>query len=414
MAALAWRRCMTAIGFHKSKLFPIDLTTDARRRHLYLIGATGVGKSNLMERLALADIRAGNGVCFIDPHGQSAQRIADNIPIERTEEACYLEYDPEHPFGLNILEDRSNKSLTVENIVSMFWSIWPNGMGPNNEDLIRNAIYLLLDTPGTSLADMLAVLSDPSYRASLLDRCTNEVVRQFWEMDFVRKKPDDLTSTTNKLRAFLSNPYLAEILRGPSTVNIAHLMNQAKILLLNLSKGTWGQVPSQLIGCLFVIAIAQAAEKRTSLPEQARRDFYLYVDEVENFQNDAFTSILSEARKMRLSLTLANQFFAQLPDKLRGAIAGNVATLVAFRIGAEDSGAVGRMLMHGTPANLQDTSNYDAWVRTLADGAPTDPVLMQTYPPEPENLNRLAAVTRRTRARHTRNKDLYPHSPHAG
>ena len=297
---------MTAIGFHKSRLFPIELSTDVRRRHLYLIGATGVGKSSLMESLALDDIRAGKGVCFIDPHGQSAQRIADNIPLGRTEEVCYLDFDPEHPFGLNVLEDRSNKSLTVENIVSMFWSIWPSGMGPNNEDIIRNAIYLLLDTEGTSLVDVLTLLTDQPFRASLLSRCTNRVVRQFWETDFIRKKPEELASTTNKLRAFLSNPYLADILRGPSTVNIPHLINKGKILLLNLSKGSWGQVPAQLVGCLFVIAIAQAVEKRTHLPEEARRDFYLYVDEVENFQNDAFTSILSEARKMRLSLTLAN------------------------------------------------------------------------------------------------------------
>jgi hypothetical protein len=394
---------MTAIGFHKSKLFPIDLSIDARRRHLYLIGATGVGKSSLMERLALSDIRAGYGVCFIDPHGQSAQHVADNVPIERTEDVCYLDYDPKHPFGLNILEDRSNKSLTVENIVSMFWSIWPSGMGPNNEDIIRNAIYLLLDTEGTSLVDVLTLLSEQTYRASLLQRCTNDVVRQFWEMDYPRKKPDELASTTNKFRAFLSNPYLADILRGPSTVNVSHLMDRGKILLLNLSKGSWGQVPAQLVGSLFVIAIAQAAEKRSRLSEEARRDFYLYVDEVENFQNDAFTSILSEARKMRLSLTLANQFYAQLPEKLRGAIAGNVATLVAFRIGAEDSELFGRMLMHGTPENLQDTGNYDAWVRTLADGSPTDAVLMQTFPPDSQCLSRLSAIMRRSRARHTRN-----------
>src|ERR1039458_1805097 len=393
---------MTAIGFHKSKLFPIDLSIDARRRHLYLIGATGVGKSSLMERLALSDIRAGYGVCFIDPHGQSAQHIADNVPIERTEDVCYLDYDPEHPFGLNVLEDRSNKSLTVENIISMFWNIWPNGMGPNNEDIIRNAIYLLLDTEGTSLVDVLKLLSDKSYREYLLHNCTNQVVQDFWTIDFPKKKAEELSSTTNKLRAFLSNPYLADILRGPSTVNISHLMNEGKILLLNLSKGSWGQVPAQLIGCLFIIAIAQAAEKRTHLPEEERLDFYLYVDEVENFQNDGFTSILSEASKMRLSLTRANQFYAQLPEKLRGAISGNVATIVAFRIGAEDSELFGRMLMHGTPANLQDTGNYDAWVRTLAAGSPTDAVLMQTYPPDPQGLNRLPAIRRRSRARHTR------------
>jgi hypothetical protein len=396
---------MTAIGFHKSKLFPITISADTRRRHLYLIGGTGVGKSTLMERMALDDIRDGKGVCFIDPHGQSVQNIADNIPKERTQDTCYLEYDAEHPFGLNVLENRGNNSLTVEHIVSMFWSIWPNGMGPNNEDIIRNAIYLLLDTKGTSLVDILKVISDKSYRESLLrNLASNEVVRAFWEDDFPRKRPDELSSTTNKLRAFLSNPYLADILRGPNTVNIPHLMNEGKILLLNLSKGSWGETPAKLIGCLFIIAIAQAAERRIHIPEIQRRDFFLYVDEVENFQNDGFNSILSEARKTRLSLTLANQFFAQLPEQLRGAIAGNVATLIAFRVGAEDSDLIGRMLMHGTPMNLQDTGNYDAWVRTLADGSPTGPDLMTTYPPSSQRLNRLTAVKHRAHAVHTRKR----------
>jgi len=395
---------MTAIGFHTSKRFPIIISADARRRHLYLIGATGVGKSTLMERMAIGDIHAGKGVCFIDPHGQSAQYIANNIPTERTQDVCYLDYDPAHPFSLNVLENRDNKSLTVENIVSMFWAIWPTGMGPNNEDIIRNAIYLLLDTDGTSLVDVLTLITDTTYRASLVSQCSNDVVRDFWEDDFPKKRPEELSSTTNKLRAFLTNPYLANILRGPSTVNITHLMNAEKVLLLNLSKGSWGEVPAKLIGCLFVIAIAQAAEKRTHIPEANRKDFYLYVDEVENFQNDGFNSILAEARKSRLNLTLANQFFAQLPEQLRGAIAGNVATLVAFRVGAEDSNLIGRMLVHGTPANLQDTANYDAWVRTLADGGPTGPDLITTYPPELSQLSRFQAVKNRSRAAHTRKR----------
>jgi hypothetical protein len=277
-------------------------------------------------------------------------------------------------------------------------------MGPNNEDIIRNALYLLLDTDGTSLVDVLKLLTNKPYRTHLLDNCSNDVVRQYWEDDFPKKKSDELSSTTNKLRAFLSNPYLADILAGPSTLNIAHLMNTQKVLLLNLSKGSWGEIPAKLIGCLFVIAIAQAAEKRTYIPEADRKDFYLYVDEVENFQNDGFNSILSEARKSRLSLTLANQFFAQLPNNLRGAIAGNVATLVAFRVGAEDSDLIGRMLMHGTPANLQDTANYEAWLRTLSEYGPTGPDAIGTYPPDPEQLNRLRAIKNRSRAAHTRKR----------
>jgi hypothetical protein len=397
---------MTTIGFHKSKLFPMYLSDDARRRHLYLIGGTGVGKSTLLERIALSDIRRGKGVCFIDPHGQSAQYLADNIPTERTQDVCYLEYHPEHPFSLNILEHRDNKALTVENIVSMFWNIWPTGMGPNNEDLIRNAIYLLLDTPGTSLGDVLGVLTNTSYRMSLTANCKNTVVRNFWQEEYedkpAKQKAEEIRSTTNKLRAFLSNPYIAAILQGPSTVNIRHLMDREKILILNLAKGSWGEVPTQLVGCLFIIAIALAAEQRIHMAEEERRDFYLFVDEMQNFQNDAFNTILSEARKTHLSLTLANQYFAQLPDTLRAAIAGNIGTIAAFRIGAEDSSLIGQMLMHGTPPNLQDTANYDAWLRTLSDGSPTEPEVMTIYPPEKTTNGRLTQVRTRTRVRHTR------------
>ena len=399
---------MTAIGFHKSSLSPIRLSDDARRRHLYCIGQTGVGKSSLLEAMALDDIRAGKGVCFIDPHGQSAEKIANNIPIERTQDTLYIEYDPDHPFGLNILQsaDPRNKSLTVEHVVSMFWNIWPDNMGPNLEDVLRNSLYLLLDTKGTALNDTLRLLTDRDYRSALLGNCTNPVVERFWRDEFEAKadkqKAEETRSTTNKLRAFLSNPYLADILSGPSTLNIPHLMNEGKILILNLSKGRWGEKPAQLLGCLFIIAIAQAAEARAAIPEERRRDFHLFVDEMQNFQNDGFNAILSEARKMRLSLTLANQFYAQLPGSLQAAISGNVGTLIAFRVGAEDSDMVGRMLRHGNPANLQDSANFDAWVRTLADGSPTEAMPMTTFAPDSACLDRLGALRRRSRACHTR------------
>lgn len=399
---------MTAIGTHQSFGYTVELDTDARRRHLYCIGQTGVGKSTLLESMALADIENGRGICFIDPHGQSAERIANNIPVSRTQDVAYIEYDPEHPFGLNILHtaDPRKKPLTVEHIVSSFRNIWPDSWGANLEDVLRNALYLLIDNPGSSLVDILTLLSDRKYREQLLQHCTNDVVRHFWEAEFEAKadkqKAEETRSTTNKVRAFLSNPYLANILRGPSTLNIPYLMNESKILILNLAKGSWGETPSKLIGCLFIVAFAQAAEQRAGMPESKRRDFYLYVDEMQNFQNEGFDSILSEARKMRLSLCLANQYFAQLPDSLQTAISGNVGTWIAFRVGARDAPFIAAELDHHTPATLKSAPNFTAWVKLLQDGAPTEPMPIETFPPMTNDLGRLRAVRTRSRACHTR------------
>lgn len=399
---------MTAIGTHQSFGYDIELDTDARRRHLYVIGQTGVGKSTLLESMVLEDIAHGHGVCFIDPHGQSAEKIADNIPVSRTQDVLYIEHDPEHPFGLNILQtaDPRKKSLTVEHIVSSFRNIWPDSWGANLEDVLRNSLYLLMDNQGSSLVDILKLLSDKHYRKQLLKYCTNDVVQQFWEDEFEAKadkqKAEETRSTTNKVRAFLSNPYLADILRGPSTLNIPHLMNEGKILILNLAKGSWGETPSKLIGCLFIVAFAQAAEERASIPEYKRRDFYLYVDEMQNFQNEGFDSVLAEARKMRLSLCLANQFYAQLPNSLQTAISGNVANWIAFRVGAKDAPFIADELDHHTPATLKSTPNFKAWIKTLQDGAPSEPIPITTFPPQTNDLGRLKAIKARSRACHTR------------
>jgi len=413
---------MTAIGFHQVTHKTIDLSTDDRRRHIYVIGQTGVGKSTLLESIAIEDIRLGRGLVFIDPHGQSAQRIADNIPVSRTQDVVYLDYDPDHPFGLNVLETANpkKKPLTVEHVVSTFRNIWPDSWGPNLEDVLRNSLYLLLDTPNSSLLDLLKLISDCDYRTRLLSKCTNDVVRQFWEDEFEakadRQKAEETRSTTNKVRAFLSNPYLADIIAGPSTLNIPHLMNRGKVLILNLAKGSWGETPSKLLGCLFVVALAQAAEERVNIPEHERQDFYLFIDEVQNFQNEALASILSESRKLRLSITAANQFYAQLPDKLQAAISGNVGTWVVFRVGAKDAQLIANEfaftkalspsgeINHDAWANLVKLPNFTAWIKTLIAGSPTEPSLLQMFSPDQSPGNRLRPIQARTRACHTRQK----------
>lgn len=401
---------MTAIGYNRTTNKTIDLSTDDRRRHVYCIGQTGVGKSTLLESMALEDISSGRGLVFIDPHGQSAENIASNIPVWRTQDAVYLEYDPEHPFGLNVLETANprKKPLTIEHVVSTFRSIWRDSWGPNLEDVLRNSLYLLLDTPHTSLMDVLTLISDATYRKQLMHRCNNVIVRQFWEDEFEAKadkqKAEETRSTTNKVRAFLSNPYLADIIAGPSTLNISHLMDRGKVLILNLAKGSWGETPSKLLGCLFVIAITQAAEGRLSVPEPDRKDFCLFVDELQNFQNESFATILSESRKSRLSLMLANQYYTALPETLQAAISGNVGTWIAFRIGSKDARLIADELDHHNPRALSSTANYEAWVRTISSGVPTEPLPLRTFPPNTLAGNRLTAIRARTRACHTRPK----------
>ena len=399
---------MTTIGTHQATQRLITLSADDRRRHLYVIGQTGVGKSTLLENLALRDIAEGKGIAFIDPHGQSAQKIADNIPVNRTEDVAYIEYDPENPFGLDVFDGVTpeRKSLLIEHLVSSFRNLWISSWGANLEDLLRCSLYLLLDNPGTSLLDVLRLLSDSSYRRALLRNCTNPVVRDFWEKEFEDKsdkqKAEETRSTTNKVRQFFSNPHLCNIISQPSTINISHLMNEGKILILNLSKGSWGETPARLIGSLFIIAFAQAAEERATIPEENRRDFYLYVDEFQNFQNEGFGTILSESRKMRLSLTLANQFYAQLPESIQAAISGNVSTWVIFRVGAKDAQEMAKEIDHGNPKALSNTANFQAWVRVLEHGLPAGPYPIDAIPPYAVGLNRLAAVRNRSRARHTR------------
>jgi energy-coupling factor transporter ATP-binding protein EcfA2 len=213
--ASSWRRGMTTIGLHQATNRPIQLSTDDRRQHLYVIGASGVGKSTLLESMALDDIHAGNGVAFIDPHGQSAERIADCIPVERTQDVLYVEYDPAHPIGFNVL-DADPSPLTVEHIVSAFRNIWRASWGANLEDVLRCSLYLLIDTPGSTLMDIPRLLTDKPFRTRLLESCTNEVVARFWLDEFEDKsdkqKAEEIRSTANKVRQFLSKPYLASII----------------------------------------------------------------------------------------------------------------------------------------------------------------------------------------------------------
>jgi hypothetical protein len=390
----------------------VPLTHDDRRRHLYVIGKSGTGKSTLLLNLMLADVSLGRGFALLDPHGDLAHDVADAVPKERTNDVLYFDpSDIAFPLAFNPIErvapDR--RPLVAAHIVSAFRHIWGDSWGPRLEYILGNSIRLLLDAPGTTLLDLPRLLVDDAYRKRLLATCADPVVRAFWLREFAeyesRYQTEAVSPIQNKIGTLLSPPILRNIIgQKRSTIDIASIMNSGRILIVNLSKGRLGEAPAHLLGAFFATAFAQAAESRADMPEHDRRDFTLYADEFQNFATDSFASILSEARKWRLSLALAHQFLGQLPSLLRQAVIGNAGTVIAFRVGAEDSRLIGDELGHQNHHSLRDTRNFSAWAKLMYRNSPTGALYLRTLPPTPVATGRLLAIQARTRARHARSR----------
>jgi hypothetical protein len=388
----------------------VPLTSNDRRRHLYLIGKSGTGKSTLLFNLMMADLAAGRGFALLDPHGDLAHAVVDAVPTERTNDVLYFNpADLSHPVGFNPLErvPIDHRPLVAAHIVAAFKHLWGDSWGPRLEYILGNALRLLLDAPGTTLLGLPRVLVDEQYRARALASCNDPVIRAFWEREFAeyhdRFMTEAISPIQNKVGALLSPPVLRNIIgQKRSTIDIPGIMNGGRVLIVNLSKGRLGEAPAHLLGAFLATAFAQAAERRAEIPEDQRRDFTLVADEFQNFATDSFASILSEARKWRLNLALAHQFLGQLPPLLRQAVIGNAGTLVAFRLGAEDAPLIADELGHRNHDALLDTPNFAAWIKLMYNDSPTDPRYMKTMPPPATLSGRLPAIQARTRARHTR------------
>ncbi|MGA2495483.1 MAG: type IV secretion system DNA-binding domain-containing protein [Roseiarcus sp.] len=385
----------------------VPLLQADRRRHVYVVGMTGTGKTGLLLNLMHADLQAGAGFCFLDPHGDASQHIASLAPKERRADVIYLDpSDPTHTFAYNPLSGvpEAERATAAANIVSAFKNIWANTWGARLEYILGHSIRLLLDTRDQTLLGLPRLLVDDDYRHWLVVRCQDPVVRAFWQTEYAaydsRFRNEAIAPIQNKIGAFLANPYIRSILcQNSSTLQTPDIMNKGKVLIVNLSKGNLGTEPAHLLGALLITACSQAAEARRHMPESERRDFTLYVDEFQHFATESFASILSEARKWRLSLVAANQQIAQLPEALQHAVFGNAGTLVVFRVGAHDAKRLAGELGMNNPATLTQTNNYHAWIKLMRGGAPLEPRVIDTLAPPPPGT-RLAQVIAFAHARH--------------
>lgn len=376
----------------------INLGLDDRRRHIYLVGQTGVGKSNFLENMALQDMLNGGGLAFIDPHGDTTEKLLSMVPKERTEDVIYFSpADTEYPLGLNMFEfDRDHpeqKDFLIQESISMLYKLYDPQhqgiIGPRFERIFTNAALLLMADPkGGTFVDIPKVLIDPDFMKEKLPYVDDQNVLDFWTKEWPNsQRSNDAGEVTSwvvsKFGAFLSNEMMRNIIgQTKSSFNLREIMDNKKILLVNLSKGRTGELNSKLLGMIFVMKFQAAAMSRASLSEEERKDFSLYVDEFQNFSTDSFATILSEARKYRLNLIVANQFTTQLSEEIRDAVFGNIGTIISFRVGTADAEFLAKQFAPMFDIDdLQRVPNFNTIIRMLIGGVPTQPFSMATLPP---------------------------------
>lgn len=390
----------------------IRLSPTDRRRHVYIIGQTGTGKSGLLENLALQDMLDGRGFAFVDPHGDSAEKLLGMVPKERVEDVIYFSPgDMNNPVGLNLFEfdNEEQKDFLVQEAIAMLYRLYDPGhtgiIGPRYEHWFRNAaLTIMADPNGSSFIDIPQVFNDNDFAKAKLKYVKDQTVLDFWNKEMAQTsdyhKSEVLGWFVSKFGAFLSNQMMRNIIgQTKSGFNLRDIMDNKKILLVNLSKGKTGELNSQLLGMIFVMKFQAAAMGRADTPEDQRQDFSLYVDEFQNFATDSFEGILSEARKYRLNLILANQFMTQLNDKIREAIIGNVGTVIAGRIGTTDAELMVKKFSPVFDAeDLTKLPNFESVASVMVNNVPSSPFSMSLIPPLGQSNPQLSDALKRLSA----------------
>jgi hypothetical protein len=374
---------------------PIRLDLEDRRRHMYVVGQTGVGKSVFLENLALQDMLNGEGFAFIDPHGDTAEKLLSMVPRERTEDVIYFcPADMDYPMGLNLFEYHSpeQKDFLIQEAINMLYKLYDplhqGIIGPRYEHWFRMAALTVMANPaGGTFIDIPKVFTDNQYAKELIKYVKDQAVLDFWNKEMAQTsdyhKSEVLGWFVSKFGAFLANEMMRNIIgQTKSSLKLREIMDEKKILIVNLSKGRTGELNSKLLGMIFVMQFQAAAMSRANIPEDEREDFCLYVDEFQNFSTDSFATIMSEARKYHLNLIVANQFTTQLSEEIRDAVFGNMGTIVAFRVGDKDVESLTKYFQPSFEAeDLLRVPNYNAIVRTLVGGVPTQAFSMAALPP---------------------------------
>lgn len=391
----------------------IRLTENDRRRHTYIIGQTGVGKSNFLENIAFQDMHDGRGFAFIDPHGDSVEKLLANVPKERVEDIIYFNPgDLDNPIGLNLFEydEEDQKDFIVNESINMLYSLYDQGhtgiVGPRLEHIFRNCALLLMSDPaGGTFIDIPKLLVDNEFMKSKLKYVTDKNVLDFWTKEYPASQRSneagEVTSwVVSKFGPFLSNTMMRNIIgQQKSGFNIREIMDNNKILLVNLSKGKMGEYNSRLLGMIFIMKFQAAAMGRAHIPEEERKDFCLFVDEFQNFATESFETILSEARKYRLNVFLGNQFMTQLTDRIREAIIGNVGTVISGRIGVTDAELMVKKYQPVFDAeDLAKLPNHQAIATVMINGMPSPPFSMTLLPPMNQTNPQLADAMKRLSA----------------
>ncbi|PIT89695.1 hypothetical protein COU23_02660 [Candidatus Kuenenbacteria bacterium CG10_big_fil_rev_8_21_14_0_10_36_11] len=403
---------------NQDKKFGIKL--DDRRRHMYVLGKTGVGKTTLLKNMIIQDIENGHGLAYLDPHGDDVQEVLECIPTNRINDVVYFNpADMEHPIAFNILEnvDPAYSHLVADGLMGVFTKIWANMWSARMEHILRNCILALIEVPGNTLLGIMRLLVDKEFRRKIVDKVANPVVKSFWVDEYAnwndRFRVEAIQPIQNKVGQFLSSTIIRNIVGQPkSTIDIRKFMDESKILLLNLSKGKIGEDNSNLLGAMMVTKLQLAAMSRVNIPESERDDFFLYVDEMQNFVTESFADILSEARKYHLCLILSHQYIAQLSTKestkVRDAIFGNVGTIIFFRVGAADAYFLLKEVEpYLTEEDLVSISNREIYLKLMIDGVNSRPFSATTLPPlstDRKNLKNMEKVIKVSRERYANPK----------
>ncbi|MDP2736276.1 MAG: type IV secretion system DNA-binding domain-containing protein [bacterium] len=391
------------------------IKTDDRRRHMYLVGKTGMGKSTILENMIIDDIRSGKGVMVVDPHGDLAEKIIDYIPSGRVNDVIYFNpADIDYPIAFNIVEQVEShlRHLVASGLIGVFKKLWADSWGPRLEYILRNAILAVLDYPGSTLLAVTRMLSDKSFRKKVIEKIQDPVVKSFWVNEFSgyanNFASEAVSPIQNKVGQFLSSALIRNIVgQVKSSIDLREVMDSGKILILNLSKGRIGEDNSALLGAMMITKVQLSVMSRVDILERDRKDFYLYIDEFQNFTTDSFANILSEARKYRLNLIMAHQYIEQLGEIVKPAVFGNVGTLVVFRVGATDAE---ELVKEFTPVfteeDLVNLAKYEFYIKLMIDGVSSDPFSARGRAPltEEEKTGNKEKVIKVSRERYARQR----------